>query len=445
MKKKKFIHPSVWFGFLILLIPLVAVAVAAADSPPSAAYRSLNVVSLNIRGGEGESRDPRELRWSKRKHVVAAELLRTRPDVIGLQEIMDIQFRDLQSLLFFYSAIGEPSMSTYIALFSGNPDYSVGPYNPIFYNWLRFRLIESGTRWLAPGAPSKRTKAFGAPLFRIFTYAKLREYETGRVFWVFNTHFSHRHDDDARRRRVSQAKVLHQFISDRARRYRICDASFYNEGELVTTQDIAIPFLEPVIVTGDFNSGQGESGASDKPFGILTKPLVDDVGGRPTGFLMQLLGGATAFNTPFYGNPSKVPVLSRFSISNAHGTLESTGKIFAPQGTDLSTIWDNFGTFEGIDWILSNEGFSPLDFQVISRTHNASGELYRNDNDEIVALSDIHDLMYASFIMTPDRSEQGQGVEIVTPRIFGKSYVTWPFPWSFYYNFDRVVVNGACR
>ena len=309
-------------------------------------------------------RDPRELRWSKRKQVVAYEILRTQPDLIGLQEVMDIQFR---------------------------------------------------------------------------------EYETGRVFWVFNTHFSHRFDDDAERRRVSQAKVLHQFISDRARRYRICDASFYNEGELVTTQDIAIPFLEPVIVTGDFNSAQGESGAWDMPFGILTKPLVDDVGGRPTGFFTQLLPGATAFNTPFYGNPSKVPVLSRFSISNAYGTLESTGKIFAPQGDDLATMFESFWSYTGIDWILSNEGFSPLDFQVISRTHNASGRNYRNDNGEVVALSDVHDLMYASFIMTPDRSEQGQGVEIVTPRFFGKSYVGLAIPWSLVYNFDRVVVNGVCR
>ena len=450
MKKKKFIHPSVWFGFLILLIPLVAVAVAAADSPPSAAYRSLNVVSLNIRGGEGEMRDPRELRWSKRKHVVAAEITRTRPDVFGLQEVMDIQFRDLQRLTLFYSAIGKPSMYTYNSHDRTNRDYSLGPYNPIYYNWLRFRLIESGTRWLAPGAPLERTKAFGAPLYRVFTYAKLREYETGRVFWVFNTHFSHEHDDDAQRRRVSQAKVLHQFISDRARRYRICDASFYNEGELVTTQDIAIPFLEPVIVIGDFNSWQGESGASDEPFGILTKHLVDDVGGRPTGYFMQLLGGATAFNTPFYGNPSRVPVLSSSSISNAYGTLESTGKIFAPPGIssadDISAFIDNFGQFDGIDWILSNEGFSPLDYQVISRTHNASGRNYRNDNGEVVALSDIHDLMYASFIMTPDRSRQGQGVEIVMPRIWGKSYARWPLSWwSILYNFDRVVVNGACK
>ena len=99
MTKMKFIHPSVWFGFLILLptIPLVAAGPTRSDpdSPPSAAYRSLNVVSLNIRGGEGEMRDPPELRWSNRKQVVAREILRTQPDVIGLQEVMHIQFRDL--------------------------------------------------------------------------------------------------------------------------------------------------------------------------------------------------------------------------------------------------------------------------------------------------------------------------------------------------------------
>ena len=401
-------------------------AVPRPPSPPPEPLPTYKVVSLNIRYDGGSSDKP-ELRWWKRKSVVATELRRSDPDLIGLQEVLHNQLRDLRGYMSSYGVIGE-----------GRDGGTRGEHNPIFYKKSRFELLWSDTHWLAPDAPVTPTRAFGAPLRRIFTYARLRDRATNRVIWFFNTHFSHG-SGSAQERRVRQAEVLHQFISNRARKHRVWNTSFEKTDSWVTTQDISFPFLEPVIVAGDFNNYLTGTGRWDGPLGIMTQPLVDTAG-RPldSGIPLSLL----LFNSPWYLDPLRVPTLSTtWNISSAYSTMKSarlenaalqSGQSGDPLLSLLSLL--------SLDWILFNEGFSLVSYQSISNTQNASGAPYQNpENHHPVVLSDVHELIYAKFALNQDRSGTGHGINIVAPPFFGKSYFLWPLPLSFYYTFDQVV------
>ena len=229
-------------GFLMVLP-----AVSMGDPPPpsNSAIPSYKVVSLNIRY-DGGSDDPQELRWGKRKGVVARALRSMDPDLIGLQEVLHNQLTDLRkigALGLLYGSVGKGRSVDEVPFLkpSGITPFfedEDGEYNPIFYKRSRFELLASKTRWLAPGAPTTPTKAFGADLFRIFTYARLRDRATDRVIWFINTHLSHGHGDDEMETRVRQAEVLHHFISNHAREYGIWNASFYDAGDLVTKRKI---------------------------------------------------------------------------------------------------------------------------------------------------------------------------------------------------------------
>ena len=435
MKNSKRNRCVLLLGFLMVL---PAVSMGNPPPPSNAAIPSYKVVSLNIRYDGGKD-DPQELRWEKRKRVVARELQRMDPDLIGLQEVLHNQWTDLRkpfALGLLYGSVGkgrDPGPST-LGL--------DGEYNPIFYKRSRFELLASKTRWLAPGAPTSPKKAFGADLYRIFTYAKLRDRATDRVIWFINTHFSHNHDDAASERKVRQAEVLHHFISNHAREYGIWNASFYDAGALITTQDIAFPFPQAVIVTGDFNSRQRGDGDT-RPMRVLTRPLVDDVGAPSLGYL-GLFDGTFALNSPIYGDPRRVPLLANGTISSAHGTLDSAWLSFAPPATAVGNQALGFQINGSIDWILSNQAFTPIDYQQISKEHDAQGQPYTNENGDQVQLSDLHELVYAEFRINPDLSDIGEGIEIVAPRWGGKSYLAMP-PLFYSYYFDEVVLNGLAR
>ena len=59
-----------------------------------------------------------------------------------------------------------------------------------FFNKYRFELIESETFWLSE-TPEKISVGWDAALERICTYARFKDLENNREFWIFNTHFDH--------------------------------------------------------------------------------------------------------------------------------------------------------------------------------------------------------------------------------------------------------------
>lgn len=139
----------------------------------------LNVMSFNIR-----FKNPHDkFQWVDRQNEVALIINERKPDLIGIQEALDEQLRDLLSLLPEYDFVG-------VARDDGKRS---GEYSPILYLRSRFKIVKEGTFWLSetPGFPSK---SWGAACVRICTFADIIDLcntSPGQVVRMYNTHLDH--------------------------------------------------------------------------------------------------------------------------------------------------------------------------------------------------------------------------------------------------------------
>ncbi len=174
--------------------------------------------------------------WTHRKdHVV--DLVRFyEPDVLGVQEALHHQLKDLDETL---------DNMTYVGV--GRDDgKEAGEYSAILYNEERFELIEASTFWLSPN-PGEPSVGWDASMERICTYALLQERQptngTQRRFWVFNAHLDHRGPQS----RLEALKLIWKTIQERNQ-----------------------PVNLSVILMGDFNATPEEA-----PITFLSKHLQD--------------------------------------------------------------------------------------------------------------------------------------------------------------------------
>lgn len=144
---------------------------------PFLAFSQGSIATYNIRydGHTDLAND-----WSERKLPIAQFVLDKHIDVIGFQEVLNNQLRDLLELLPNYSFVGV-----------GRDDGKTqGEYAPIFFDSTKFTALQSGTFWLSP-TPENPSKGWDAALNRICTYALLQNNFNNELTWVFNTHFDH--------------------------------------------------------------------------------------------------------------------------------------------------------------------------------------------------------------------------------------------------------------
>lgn len=156
--------------------------------------------------------------WSARRPVVRELVRNARPDVMGTQEGLPDQLRDLaQDLAPDYEWIGE-----------GREGGGAGEYVAVLFRTDRLRAVESGNYWLSetPERPGSRSR--GANLPRMVTWVRFEDRAAGRDFYLINTHFDH----ESGNARVSSAEL----ILNRCARFA---ASM------------------PIVLTGDFNDVPG--------------------------------------------------------------------------------------------------------------------------------------------------------------------------------------------
>jgi hypothetical protein len=143
-------------GWLLLAVVLVATAMTSRVSPPAAGVpHSLRVASLNIRYDPSPDRElppsppGSERPWHERRQVIVDQVHYERPDILGAQEVLDHQLRDLTAMLPEYDHIGV-----------GRDDgVRAGEAVPIF--WRRDRFARTGPPrhfWLSktPEVPGSR-------------------------------------------------------------------------------------------------------------------------------------------------------------------------------------------------------------------------------------------------------------------------------------------------
>jgi endonuclease/exonuclease/phosphatase family metal-dependent hydrolase len=152
---------------------------------------ALRVMTFNIRYDE-----PRDgvNAWPNRKTKVADVIRFHKADLVGVQEALLTQLRDLKTMLPGLSWCGV-----------GRTDgKEAGEFSAIFYRGARFQLLDTKTFWLSeePGKPG--SMGWDAAYPRIVTWAKFRDRVSKKIFFHFNTHFDHRGD----RARTESAKLI---------------------------------------------------------------------------------------------------------------------------------------------------------------------------------------------------------------------------------------------
>ena len=203
---------------LMLALLTLPAKSARAVQDASSEHPGVAVMSFNVRYGTA---DDGENSWQYRREFVFDVIREAAPDIIGTQEALGFQLDALRDALPEYAKVGV-----------GRDDGLIsGEFSAILYRAEDFDVLEHGTFWFSetPDVPSIASY-WGAGLPRICSWARFVERETGQTFYVYNVHFSSR----SREAREKSAALLSDRI--RARQHE-----------------------DPVIVTGDFNAGEGSA------------------------------------------------------------------------------------------------------------------------------------------------------------------------------------------
>ncbi len=119
--------------------------------------------------------------WENRKAFVADLIQYYEPHIFGVQEALDEQMQYLDKVLTSYTYVGV-----------GRDDGKrKGEYSGVFYQKDQYELLEGETFWLSE-QPDKPSVGWDASMERICTYVHLKHKSSGKLFWVFNTHFDHK-------------------------------------------------------------------------------------------------------------------------------------------------------------------------------------------------------------------------------------------------------------
>ncbi|HEY0668535.1 MAG TPA: endonuclease/exonuclease/phosphatase family protein [Sphingobacteriaceae bacterium] len=177
------------------------------------------VASYNIRQ---DVPDPGNQAWTVRRSLVVDMITKYGFDIFGVQEAKGNQVTDLLNTLPDFAKIG-----------TGRDGNSTSEHSAIYYKISRFTVLQSGTFWLSPGAPTTATgPSWDAAYKRICTWGKFKDKSTGLIFWVFNSHFDHQ---GSQARQESANLVLSQMAT------KIGTAPAIFTGDLNCNQD-STPF-----------------------------------------------------------------------------------------------------------------------------------------------------------------------------------------------------------
>lgn len=137
----------------------------------------IKYISYNIRYANASDGDNA---WDIRKLATKEMIEREQPDVFGLQEALIGQLQYIDSNFPQYSRVG-------VGRDDGKED---GEFMAVYYRNDKFKLLENGNFWLSE-TPDQCSMGWDAACKRIVTWAKLKDLDSKKVFYVFNTHLDH--------------------------------------------------------------------------------------------------------------------------------------------------------------------------------------------------------------------------------------------------------------
>lgn len=207
--------------FRCLVLTVVAATLALTLRPGSAQSAAsgdtLCVMSYNLRYASPKPPNA----WPDRRPLVREVIQTVAPDVIGTQEGLYAQVKDVAADLPDYEWLG-----------LGRDGGSRGEFMAIYYRKARLEPLAFDHYWLSDTPEVMGSKTWGPTLPRMVTWIKFRDLRTKQEFYFINTHFDH------------QVQVAREKSAELVRK---------RVEELNTTL--------PVIMVGDFNARAGQNKA----------------------------------------------------------------------------------------------------------------------------------------------------------------------------------------
>jgi endonuclease/exonuclease/phosphatase family metal-dependent hydrolase len=204
-----------------LLIRIAALAFALGLAFPIAAKDApapLRVMTFNVRTTINVDDGPEA--WPKRRDLFIATIRDAHPDVMGTQELSQMQGDYVVAKLPGYAWFG-------IDRQGGHNDEHMG----VFYRRDRLDLIRQGNFWLSETPDVVASNTWHTPFPRMVTWGLFEDKASHKSFYLFNTHFPYRDEDEAIR--TKEAAILLDQI-----------AKIDSDGT-------------PLVLTGDFNTTPG--------------------------------------------------------------------------------------------------------------------------------------------------------------------------------------------
>jgi len=176
----------------------------------------LRVMSFNTRTTLGTHDGPEQ--WPNRRDLFVQTIAAAHPDVMGTQELTQIQGDYVVQRLPEYRWFGLDRRG-------GHSDEHMG----VFYRRDRLRLVRSGNFWLSNTPDVPGSNSWHTPFPRMATWGLFEEKAGRRRFYLFDTHLFYREEDEPAR-----AKGVRVLLGQMAK--------IMGNSRL------------PVVVTGDFNT-----------------------------------------------------------------------------------------------------------------------------------------------------------------------------------------------
>ena len=191
---------------------------------------ALRVMSFNVRYGDA---DDGPNGWDFRHDLLVRTVRAYDPDLLGVQEALDHQFRRL------CDALGGTHGCHGVGRDDGR---SRGEHMAIFFRRGRFERLAGDHFWLSDTPDRPGSKSWDAEVTRMASWVKLRDGAAGGELLFVNTHWDHM----GKRARLESARLIRRIVRD----------------------------LHPggsVIITGDFNARE-----DDEEYAELLRATDDD-------------------------------------------------------------------------------------------------------------------------------------------------------------------------
>lgn len=153
------------------------------------------VMTYNIRNSNAPDG---ENKWNLRKEKLIALIKKANPDILGTQEVLPKQRKDLKKALPEYHVDGA----------GRNNGKHAGEHSCIFFKQEQYERIASGNFWLSETPDVPGSKSWDAAITRICSWVKLKDKKTGKMLFAFNTHFDHK----GKTARLESARLVMKMI-----------------------------------------------------------------------------------------------------------------------------------------------------------------------------------------------------------------------------------------